>query len=246
MWKFYGIVSLIFLIADIAFLFWYIRSPMHKADNPIFKILGIIFIPILAFMFIVFYSSGMYGPYSDLVKKYNMTYHESSISTGNYTINNLKFAINNIDYNNFEEKYHISDYGDYSFDYHYIILSKFLNIKKGSIEMIYENLSESTDVSKMTIINNHCKVEISLNSDGQIDYSISKSFPSYTEGSGENKKVISNNNYLTKYVKSELHLIHSNDNYKEFDQKLIELLFDKDINSFKIEKDGINIRYIGY
>lgn len=189
-----------------------------------------------------------YGKYSELVKEYDMEYNDNT-----YTKGNLTFEYN-FDENHFKNTYHIHDQKDFNVNYQVITSKMFFPLSEDVIPLIINNLIENAEHynkdSKMTIINNHFLVEIVYHYNNQsLDYYFTEILEyryeeEYDYNTEQKERVkVYNPEYKTKYIKPELHISHINDDYQEFDSKLLNYLFGYNYNSFIKNKNANYVEY---
>ena len=213
---------------------------------------------ILCFVFAIGMSVGLYfsiqdykyGDHKELVTVYGMK-HTGIDTNGTYTKDNLVFT--NLELNTkYTNEYKITDMQDMDINLHEHIINYIFNVKEGTIQLIYEYLKDFADhfesLSEITIYNNHLKLYIKYYSESRsIEYQITeeKEYKIVETDDGDERK--DNPYYEKRYVIPEVKINHYNDDYKEFDSKLIKLLFDEDINK-AIVKDNYTggIHHLSY
>lgn len=207
-------------------------------------------IPLIALfvgLLIISINEYKYGSYSDLVTKYGMTHSGSEIN-GTYVKDNLIFHHKSYK-EDYEDEHQIEDSGEMNLNLHAKIIDNFMTFKEGSIPLIVNYLKDYADHyetnSEITIMNNHTKIKITYYyRNNSIDYRITvvKEYR-YIKDKNDNTIKETNTSYKTKYVEPYLKIKHYNEDYQEFDKELIDLLFDKKINDFVINKYNDVIEY---
>ncbi len=160
--------------------------------------------------------------YRILIDEYDMTcnyYVEDEISNTVFKKDNFIFKIN--------DKNIIEDNDPYNYLYHNYILSNYFNIPDGSFNLIIENLKDNYDhyerESSITVFIKNHQVSFRYNK-GEIYI---ESMDCFYEV--DNNKI--------------LNITHYDEDYYDFDEKLINILFDMDIDDFEISKIGNMIKY---
>lgn len=207
-------------------------------------------IPLIALfvgLLIISINGYKYGSYSDLVTKYGMTHSGSEIN-GTYVKDNLIFHHKSYK-EDYEDEHQIEDSGEMNLNLHAKIIDNFMTFKEGSIPLIVNYLKDYADHyetnSEITIMNNHTRIKITYYyRNNSIDYRITvvKEYR-YIKDENDNTIKETNTSYKTRYVEPYLKIKHYNEDYQEFDKELIDLLFDKKINDFVINKYNDVIEY---
>ena len=237
----------VFIILYIGLVIWSIKEK-NTVGIIVFGLAAILF----AFLIYRVIYEDKYGPYKELVTKYEME-HDGSKQKGNYKKNNLIFT-HKVSDESFYDTYTIEDYNPCNLNLESYILDIFFDFKEGSVQRIFSYLKEQSEKkgynARITIRNSHFEVVIEylINAKG-IEYDITESkeyrFEKYKEDDEEKTRKIYNSNYKEKYTTPELEIerITLDNKIEDFDRELIDLLFDRDISDFKMTNNYNMVSY---
>lgn len=134
-------------------------------------------------------------------------------------------------------KYILIDSDDYNFELHKTAINLAIDINEESLQMIYEYLKTYAEETQQ----NSSVVIVKLNSKIELTYDYNNSMfkhSMYTVYRG-------NEDYNYLYSHQELEIRHKAED-KEFDSKLLNLLFEKELSDFDKSKHDDYYDYVGY